>query len=54
MVVGVTALRDLSRQHVYAAAEAAGESAGERTGLGGGWKVAEGAFDHLIAVLEQF
>jgi hypothetical protein len=54
MVVGVTALRDLSRQRVCAASEAAGEAAEERTGLGPGWKVAKRAFDHLIAVLEQF
>jgi hypothetical protein len=54
MVVGVTALRDLAQQRVFAAAEAARESAEERSGLGRGWQVAEGAFDHLIRVLEQF
>jgi hypothetical protein len=54
MVVGVTALRDLSRQHVSAAAAAACETAEEQGGLGRGWTVAEGAYDHLIAVLEQF
>ena len=54
MVVGVTALRDLSRQHVSAAAAAACETVEEQGALGRGWTVAENAFDHLIAVLEQF